>query len=81
MRYMDEVAIDLKIQDLVDEKGLSRQCLYQLRDKQTGLENLRNLEKVYFKFNYIREGSSQLQRMLLNDPQMVAVIESMKLFL
>ena len=29
MRYMDEVAIDLKIQDLVDEKGLSRQCLLQ----------------------------------------------------
>lgn len=45
MRYINEVAIDLKIQDLVDEKGLSRQCLYQLRDKQTGLENLRNLEK------------------------------------
>lgn len=78
MRYINEVAIDLKIQDLVDEKGLSRQCLYQLRDKQTGLENLRNLEKVYFKFNYIREGSSQLQRMLLNDPQMVAVINQIR---
>ena len=48
MRYINEVAIDLKIQDLVDEKGLSRQCLFQLRDKQTGLENLKNLEKVYF---------------------------------
>ena len=51
MRYINEVAIDLKIQDLVDEKGLSRQCLSQLRDKQTVLENLRNLEKVFFKFN------------------------------
>ena len=48
MRYINEVAIDLKIQDLVDEKGLNRQCLSQLRDKQTGLENLKNLEKVYF---------------------------------
>lgn len=78
MRYMDEVAIDLKIQDLVDEKGLSRQCLFQLRDKQTGLENLKNLEKVYFKFNYSMKKSSQLQRMLLNDPQMVAVINQIR---
>lgn len=78
MRYMDEVAIDLKIQDLVDEKGLSRQCLFQLRDKQTGLENLKNLEKVYFKFNYSMKKSSQLQRMLLNDPQMVAVINQIQ---
>lgn len=78
MRYINEVAIDLKIQDLVDEKGLSRQCLSQLRDKQTGLENLKNLEKVYFKFNYSMKKSSQLQRILLNDPQMVAVINQIR---
>lgn len=66
MRYMDEIAIDLKIQDLVDEKGLSRQCLFQLRDKQTGLENLKNLEKVYFKFNYSMKKSSQLQRIMIS---------------
>ena len=78
MRYINEVAVDLKIQDLVDEKGLSRQCLFQLRDKQTGLENLKNLEKVYFKFNYSMKKPSQLQRMLLNDPQMVAVINQIR---
>lgn len=78
MRYINEVAVALKIQDLVDEKGLSRQCLFQLRDKQTGLENLKNLEKVYFKFNYSMKKSSQLQRMLLNDPQMVAVINQIR---
>lgn len=78
MRYINEVAIDLKIQDLVDEKGLNRQCLSQLKDKQTGLENLKNLEKVYFKFNYSMKKSSQLQRMLLNAPQMVAVINQIR---
>lgn len=78
MRYINEVAIDLKIQDLVDEKGLSRQCLSQLKGKQTGLENLKNLEIVYFKSNYRMKESNQLQRMLLNDPQMVAVINQIR---
>lgn len=78
MRYINEVAIDLKIQDLVDEKGLSRQCLSQLKGKQTGLENLKNLEIVYFKSNYRMKKSNQLQRMLLNDPQMVAVINQIR---
>lgn len=78
MSYIDEVKLDLEIQDLVYDKGLSKQCLAQLKDKQAGLENLKNLQDIYFEYNYRVDKSNQLQRMILNDSRIVAVINQIR---
>lgn len=78
MSHIDEVKLDLEIQDLVYDKGLSKQCLAQLKDKQAGLENLKNLQDIYFEYNYRVDKSNQLQRMILNDSRIVSVINQIR---